>query len=508
MDLPTLLARIWIECARQLHIAAISIFVIISVVVNDETTATLAAFLIGCFSLCYLAKFTGDTMEDLTEYIPSRIAALLGAFLGNVPEIITNAIAVSKSLSYFTLIALVGGAVANGLILMGTCISSSENGFPRKLLEDKPAHVRNIQVFGITCSLACIPTIVQAATFTGSKHSWLETPTKATTATNYAVCAVLLLIYLYITWYQLNYSDSSADQSVVVDSQKDEADPETSAVASEMIDKDQPAVTPLPDTAGVKSVPSDVPRIVATNGLSDVFTYVSFAVGGVFGTKGEAKGGVEVDKQESDSLKTGRETVCEDPITSLEKGILVPTEDPDAVAVAVGQKSIGLDKDEGGDDEEEDDGPKDSRNVLILKLCFAVVGLALVSEVVTGAIDVMNQSGAIPTEFMVFAIIGIVGNVPEHYSALYMSWKKGDLSLAYGTAFGSSGQLIGLILPFLSLISGSTMPLLYNPKYLIMLQVSWVVPLLVVVFNLHSVTSGILMSAIYVVCAALSYVSL
>jgi len=108
---------------------------------------------------------------------------------------------------------------------------------------------------------------------------------------------------------------------------------------------------------------------------------------------------------------------------------------------------------------------------------------------------------------MLFAIVGIVGNVPEHYSSLYMSWKKGDLSLAYGTAFGSSGQLLGLILPFLSIIQ-PTLVILYNPKYLVMLQISWIIPLLIVLLNKHSVIMGILMMLIYCACAAIAYVEL
>ena len=72
-------------------------------VLDKVTTQMLAAFLIGCFTICYLAKYTGDIMEELCDYIPSRIAALISAFLGNVPEIITNAVALSKDLSYFIL---------------------------------------------------------------------------------------------------------------------------------------------------------------------------------------------------------------------------------------------------------------------------------------------------------------------------------------------------------------------------------------------------------------------
>ena len=163
-------------------------------------------------------------------------------------------------------------------------------------------------------------------------------------------------------------------------------------------------------------------------------------------------------------------------------------------------------EEEEADDDNDDDGPKDSMRILIFKLCFAVVGIALASEVVTSTIEEMNHTGEIPTEFMIFAIVGIVGNVPEHYSALYMSWKKGDLSLAYGTAMGSSGQLMGLILPFLSIISPVPMPFVYHPKYLVMLQISWIVPLLVVYFDLHSVPMGVFMMVVYAACAAVAYV--
>jgi Ca2+/Na+ antiporter len=88
-----------------------------------------------------------------------------------------------------------------------------------------------------------------------------------------------------------------------------------------------------------------------------------------------------------------------------------------------------------------------------------------------------------------------------------MSWKKGDLSLAYATSFGSSGQLIGLILPFLSIISPIPMPILIDPKYLVMLHMSWIVPLTIAYLKLHSVNMGVFMSLIYVACAVVSYVN-
>ena len=265
---------------------------------------------------------------------------------------------------------------------------------------------------------------------------------------NYLICGILLILYFYITWYQLTYEDSGNDSDGQNSNEKGKVEKDANSQ----------------DETQVIATPTGTP-----NG----------------------------------SLKA-----------STDRRVIIPSVDPDLprdieMVKADGGKIVGGDsKVDEGVEEEGEDGEKDSRNVLLLKLAFAVVGLALASDVVTGAIDELNQSGLIPTDFMVFAIIGIVGNVPEHYSSLYMSWKHGDLSLSYGTAFGSSSQLIGLILPFLSIISVGVMPIVYDPKYLIMLQVSWIVPLVVVRFNLHSVPMGIFMCIVYAACAVLSYIDI
>lgn len=200
---------------KEQHIIYLSISVITTEILHYFSGSELAAFLVGCFTICYLAKFTGDTMEDLCDYIPSRIAALISAFLGNVPELITNVVALSKNLGYFILIALIGGSIANGLFLMGSCIGFSEYGFPKKPLQEKPAHIVNMIVFGITSALCCVPSIVQAATVEATEGKstkwWLAAPTPETHGVNYAICVLLLLLYVWITYYQLVYESTEDD---------------------------------------------------------------------------------------------------------------------------------------------------------------------------------------------------------------------------------------------------------------------------------------------------------
>lgn len=346
--------KAWKLLVKEQHIVYMSLCIIVTELLDKlghfEGTY-LAAFLVGCFTLCYLAKFTGDVMENLCEYIPSRVAALISAFLGNVPELIANAVALSKGMSYFILIALLGGAVSNGLFLMGSCIGMSEYGFPKKPLEEKPAHVVNIAVIGITCSLCCLPTIVQAGVLgNDSKASWLEQPTKATIGVNYAVCVILLLLYIFITYYQLVYDGGAGDKD-----EKERSVP--------MISPSQGDVRKIFDESS-QGVTNDYNAIESGE--------VARTLKPVDPRRRSDSGGSTLTHDEAPSTPRSSRQVSPQVIgTSGYKSLENSNKSVDEAAVE-GKNVTGEEAVEDADDE-----PLDSMNVLLLKLCFAVVGIAL-----------------------------------------------------------------------------------------------------------------------------------
>jgi len=432
---------------KQYELLIITVVTTLTMLLDAES-ATMESFAVGCVAICYLAKYTGDTMESLCEYIPSRLVGLISAFLGNVPEAVTNGVALSKNIDYFILLALIGGCIANGLILMGTCIVASESYFPDKKLEDRPVHLMNMGVFAAMSVLLCVPSMVHSV---GASDG-------AVAGLSYFIDIVLLVLYLYITWFQLTYTDPEGGDG---------------GAAYEVV-------------AGASSA--------------------------MHADDADMDGDLEAnDHQLPAGLSVGDGDDCvsiELAPMQLQPGSLISA-DSDAEHLngapnsdSAGMNTISLDDSadgaaDGGEEEE-----TEPMWVLVTKLVFAVVCIGFASDVVTGTIEEMNAGGKMPVDFMIFAVVGIVGNVPEHYSAMYMSITRGDLSLAYATAFGSSGQLIGLILPLLSLLGG--IRVVYTAKYLLMLQLSWVVPLYLVYFKQHSLKAGWVLCAMYLVCAALS----
>lgn len=436
---------------KQYELIIITVVTSLTMILDAEHD-TIEAFAVGCVGICYLAKYTGDTMESLCEYIPSRLVGLISAFLGNVPEAVTNGVALSKHIDYFILLALVGGCIANGLILMGTCIVASESYFPDKALEDRPVHLMNIGIFAVMSLLLCLPSI---AIGMGA-----ETHGAVVMGLSYFLDFVLLGLYLYITWFQLTYHD------------------------------------PNPS--------SDYDLVAAST------TSIMHALGAV-DIDAEDTEVVDGDLEANDNPRSS--DTDEDDCVSIELSSMQPaalmTADSGEECGGEGEDSNGMNTISLSDDPSEREECQEEQGeevepmwILITKLVFAVICIGFASDVVTGEIEKMNKGGKLPVDFMIFAVVGIVGNVPEHYSAMYMSITRGDLSLAYATAFGSSGQLVGLILPLLSLFGG--IRLIYSVKYLLMLQVSWIVPLYLVYFQQHSTKAGWVLCFLYLVCAILS----
>eukprot|EP00331_Platyophrya_macrostoma_P013037 CAMPEP_0176420958 /NCGR_PEP_ID=MMETSP0127-20121128/8900_1 /TAXON_ID=938130 /ORGANISM="Platyophrya macrostoma, Strain WH" /LENGTH=453 /DNA_ID=CAMNT_0017801621 /DNA_START=65 /DNA_END=1426 /DNA_ORIENTATION=- len=90
-------------------------------------------------------------------------------------------------------------------------------------------------------------------------------------------------------------------------------------------------------------------------------------------------------------------------------------------------------------------------------LRFAVVGLAVVSLLISYASDVLVDSvqGAalqygIPSQFIGLILVPIVGNAAEHATAVIMA-QKGRLDVAVGVALGSSIQIALFVMPVLVL---------------------------------------------------------
>lgn len=77
--------------------------------------------------------------------------------------------------------------------------------------------------------------------------------------------------------------------------------------------------------------------------------------------------------------------------------------------------------------------------------------IAVLSELLTGTLEAATDSLGVPTSFLGFVVIPIVGNAAEHATAVVMG-AKGKMDLALGVALGSSTQIALFVIPLMVLI--------------------------------------------------------
>ena len=101
----------------------------------------------------------------------------------------------------------------------------------------------------------------------------------------------------------------------------------------------------------------------------------------------------------------------------------------------------------------------------ILALLVATALVALMSEVLVGAVEEASHAVGMTEIFAGVIVVAIVGNAAEHSTAVLMAWKN-QADLAVGIAMGSALQIalfVAPVLVFLSYLRGRPMDLLFSP---------------------------------------------
>lgn len=100
----------------------------------------------------------------------------------------------------------------------------------------------------------------------------------------------------------------------------------------------------------------------------------------------------------------------------------------------------------------------------IFILIAATVGIAIMSEILVGAIGEAGKSLGLTSLFMGVVVVAIVGNAAEHATAVFMA-RKNQMDLAVGIALGSATQIalfVAPVLVFASYLRPHPMDLLFS----------------------------------------------
>lgn len=146
-------------------------------------------------------------------------------------------------------------------------------------------------------------------------------------------------------------------------------------------------------------------------------------------------------------------------------------------------------------------GPQWSLRASLGVLAAATIAIALMSELLVGAVEPMTATLGLSEFFVGIILIPIIGNVAEHLVAVQVALKN-QMDLTLSIALGSSLQValfVAPVLVFLSLLLGHPLTLEFNEFELIALTASAFIAALVSLDGESNWLEGAMLLVVYVI---------
>jgi Ca2+:H+ antiporter len=168
---------------------------------------------------------------------------------------------------------------------------------------------------------------------------------------------------------------------------------------------------------------------------------------------------------------------------------------------ALGKEAVKAELKERGarPDEVEERGPVTSRNKAIRLLVVVTVTLAVMSEVMTGAIEPTASSLGLTPVFAGVFLLALVSNVPQLYNAVVFG-RKDKMDLAIGVTVGASTQVALLVAPalvFLGAVIGQDMNLVFSQFELVAIVLAVLVTRIFILDGASDWLEGLMLVAVY-----------
>ncbi|WP_422924546.1 calcium/proton exchanger [Singulisphaera sp. PoT] len=144
-----------------------------------------------------------------------------------------------------------------------------------------------------------------------------------------------------------------------------------------------------------------------------------------------------------------------------------------------------------------------SRNQAIGVLAAVTIGLAIMSEVLTGAIEPASESLRLNPRFTGVFMLALVGNAAELFNAIRFA-RKDQMDLCIGITVGASvqvGLLVAPVLVFMGAIMGKDMDLVFSPLELIAIVMSVYVTRIMINDGESTWLEGLILIGVYLLFA-------
>lgn len=154
-------------------------------------------------------------------------------------------------------------------------------------------------------------------------------------------------------------------------------------------------------------------------------------------------------------------------------------------------------------------GPSDlddqpwTRGVSITVLTVVTCLVALMSEMLVGALESAAQTLGLTQVFVGVILVALVGNAAEHSTAVLVALKN-KMDLAYGIAVGSSLQIALLVAPllvFASYLFGTPLDLIFTPFEVAAVTISVLIVGFVAMDGESHWMEGVMLVGVYVMLA-------
>jgi Ca2+:H+ antiporter len=170
-----------------------------SVILYADRDFSLVSFL----ALVPLAQLLGFATEEISMRVGQTLAGLLNATMGNVPELLVAAIALSKCQLRIVQSSLIGSILSNLLLVLGMCFFAGGTHFSEQGFSIGAAQI-NSSLLMLSSVAVLLPALLYFAVTTGSASA-----ASATDAGNdilkisHGAALLLLIIYLCYLYFQL-----------------------------------------------------------------------------------------------------------------------------------------------------------------------------------------------------------------------------------------------------------------------------------------------------------------
>ena len=142
-----------------------------------------------------------------------------------------------------------------------------------------------------------------------------------------------------------------------------------------------------------------------------------------------------------------------------------------------------------------------SASIIVLTVATCLV--ALMSEMLIGALEPAAQRLGLTQVFVGVILVALVGNAAEHSTAVLMAIKN-KMDLAYGIAVGSSIQIALLVAPmlvFASYLFGAPLDLIFTPFEVVAVTISVLIVGFVALDGESNWMEGVMLVGVYLILA-------